>query len=139
MAEGLLRHFGGNGFEVYSAGIEPKGLNPLAIRAMDELGIDIRSKSVTSYLGQPFQYVITVCDSAKEKCPVFPAGYNFLHWSFEDPAAAQGSDEERLHIFRTVRDPIAARVRQELLTPAGPPGSVIPSFGDQQWSSLPRQ
>ncbi len=124
MAEGLLRHFGSNAFEVCSAGIEPKGLNPFAIRAMDELGIDIRSqssKSVTSYLGQPFQYVITVCDSAREKCPVFPAGYKFLHWSFEDPAAAQGSDDERLQIFRTVRDQIAARVRQELLTPAGPP------------------
>ncbi len=119
MAEGLLRHFAGERFDVHSAGIEPKGVNSLAVRVMDELGIDIRSQSskpVTGFLGEPFQYVITVCDSAREKCPIFPSGYKFLHWSLEDPAAAQGSQDDKLRIFRRVRDQIAEHIHQELIT-----------------------
>jgi arsenate reductase len=116
MAEGLLRHFAGDQFDVHSAGTRPAGLNPVAVEAMSELGIDIsgqRSKSVTGFLGQQFEFVITVCDSANESCPVFP-GTNRLHWSFEDPAAAQGTPEQRAAIFRRVRDEIAARIRDFL-------------------------
>lgn len=119
MAEGLLRRLGGDRFHVYSAGIEPTGVNPLAIQVMDELGIDIRShssKPVARFLGQPFQYVVTVCDAAREQCPVFPSTYKSLHWSLEDPAAARGSLEEKLRVFRNVRDQIAERIRQELIT-----------------------
>lgn len=102
MAEGLLRSFSDE-YEVLSAGIEPKGLNPLAVEAMDEIGIDISrqtSKDVVVFLGQNITYVITVCDNAKERCPIFPVVWKFLHWSFDDPAAATGTHEERLGVFR---------------------------------------
>ena len=116
MAEGILRSFAGDRFEVLSAGIDPKGVNPLAIQAMREDGIDIsghRSKHVTEFLGQPMQYVITVCDGAQEKCPIFPGAYKFLSWSFDDPAAAQGSDADKLTVFRRVRDEIGQHIQQE--------------------------
>lgn len=115
MAEGLLRSDGGDGFDVFSAGTEPAGLNPLAVRAMLEMGIDIsaqRSKSVSEYAGREFNYVITVCDRAKDNCPVFPGRAERIHWSFEDPAAAGGDDEERLQVFRRVRDEIRESLRE---------------------------
>jgi arsenate reductase len=118
MAEGYLRHTAGDQFEALSAGIEPKGLNPLAVEAMQEIGIDIshqRSKDVVSLLGQHIPYVVTVCDNAREHCPIFPRTYKFLHWSFEDPAAAQGSHEEKMAVFRRVRDEIAHRIDAELV------------------------
>jgi len=117
MAEGYLRHVAGGKFEAMSAGIEPKGLNPLAVEVMREIGIDIshqESKDVGSLLGQSIPYVITVCDNARERCPIFPRTYKFLHWSFDDPAAAQGTREEKLAVFRRVRDEIAQRINEEL-------------------------
>jgi len=107
MAEGLLRHDAGERFEVESAGTKPSSVRPEAIAAMRELGIDIsghRSKSVEEFDGQNFDYVITVCDSARESCPVFFGGAKRLHHAFEDPAALDGSQEERLALFRRVRD-----------------------------------
>jgi arsenate reductase len=118
MAEGYLRHVAGDEFEPLSAGIEPKGLNPLAVEAMNEIGIDIshqNSKDVVSFLGQYIPYIVTVCDNARERCPIFPRSFKFLHWSFDDPAAAQGSREEKLAVFRRVRDEIAHRIDQELV------------------------
>jgi arsenate reductase len=114
MAEGLLRHLAGDRFHVSSAGTRPVGLNADAVAAMDELGIDIskhRSKHVDEFLGRRFDYVITVCDRAKESCPLFPGVGAVFHWSFEDPASAQGPENERRRIFRKVRDEIAARIR----------------------------
>ena len=120
MAEGYLRHVAGDEFEPLSAGIEPKGLNPLAVEAMHEIGIDIsqqKSKDVREFLGQAIPYVITVCDNAKERCPIFPRTFKFLHWSFDDPAEATGSHDEKLAVFRRVRDEIANQIRRELVTP----------------------
>jgi len=114
MAEGLLRHHAGDRFEAFSAGTQPGSLHPLAVRAMAELGIDISdhsSKSVDRFLDQSFDFVITVCDQARESCPVFPGGAQ-LHWSFPDPAAIQGGEEERLEAFRRTRDEIAANIQQ---------------------------
>ncbi|TAJ07364.1 MAG: arsenate reductase ArsC [Nitrospirae bacterium] len=114
MAEGWLRHLAGDRFDVASAGTHPVGLNPVAVAAMREVGVDISrhtSKNVNQFLGERFDYVITVCDSAKEACPTFPGATSRLHWSFDDPAAAQGSLEERLQVFRRVRDEIAGRLR----------------------------
>jgi arsenate reductase (thioredoxin) len=116
MAEGYLRHFATDRFEPMSAGIEPKGLNPLAVEAMREVGIDIsqqQSKDVVSLLGQYVPYVVTVCDNAKERCPIFPGTWKFLHWSFEDPAAAEGSHAERLGVFRKVRDEIIENIERD--------------------------
>jgi arsenate reductase len=107
MAEGLLRHDAGERFEVESAGTKPSAVRPEAIAAMRELGIDIgshRSKSVEEFDGQHFDYVITVCDSARESCPVFFGTAARLHQSFDDPAALNGSEDERLALFRRVRD-----------------------------------
>jgi arsenate reductase len=112
MAEGLLRHLAGDRFEVFSAGTRPAGLNPNAVTAMAELGINIagsRSKSVDEFAGEQFDYVFTVCDNAKEACPIFPGGGRRLHQSFEDPAAAPA--DEQLQVFRKVRDQIAGRLR----------------------------
>ena len=114
MAEGLLRREGGESFEVFSAGTQPSTVNPLAIRAMQEIDIDIsghRSKSVDEFRGEEFDYVITVCDRAKDNCPLFPGKSERIHWSFEDPAAASGDDEARLNIFRRVRDEIREHLR----------------------------
>jgi len=113
MAEGLLRARGGDGFAAFSAGTEATEVRPLAIRAMDDLGIDIRdqwSKTLHGYLAEPFDLVVTVCDSAREACPVFSGARRMEHWSFDDPSAATGSDEGRLAVYRRVRDEIATRV-----------------------------
>jgi arsenate reductase (thioredoxin) len=120
IAEGYLRHIAGDEFEVMSAGIEPKGLNPLAVEVMKEVDIDISrqtSKDVREFLGQAIPYVVTVCDNAKQRCPIFPRTYKFLHWSLEDPAEVTGSREEKLAVFRRVRDEIKQRIEQELLRP----------------------
>ena len=114
MAEGLLRHVAGDRFEVASAGTHPHGLNPGVVAAMQEIGIDIahqRSKSVDHFAGQHFDHVITVCDRAKESCPIFPGPSSVLHWSFDDPASATGTPEERAATFRRVRNEIAESVR----------------------------
>lgn len=115
MAEGLLRQDAGDRFEALSAGVEPSHVRPLAVAAMREIGIDIsgqRSKSVEEFSGQEFDYVITVCDNANERCPVFPGRTTRLHWSFEDPAAADGDEAAQLAVFRRVRDEIRARLRE---------------------------
>jgi arsenate reductase len=115
MAEALLRHHGGDRFEVHSAGTEPKGVNPLTRRILAEAGIDAsfaRSKSVTEFLGQRFDYVVTVCDQARQSCPVFPGVHESLHWGYEDPAEATGTEEERLAVFRKVFIQMAERVKQ---------------------------
>lgn len=109
MAEALLRQRGQGRYEVHSAGTEPKGLNPLAVAALADRDIDIagaRSKGVTEFVDQPFDYIITVCDNANEACPVFPGAGQRLHHSFADPAAAVGTTEERLAVFRRIRDEI---------------------------------
>ena len=118
MAEGLLRHLAGDRFEVMSAGTEAKFVRPEAMSAMAELGVDIsgqESKTLERYLGEPFDYVVTVCDGANEACPVFPGAKSRLHWSFRDPSQATGGDEERLEVFREVRDEILARIEEELV------------------------
>ena len=115
MAEGLLRHDAGDRFEVFSAGTKPSQVRPEAIAAMGELGIDIsgqRSKSVDEFAGHQFDYVLTVCDNAKESCPLFSGETAMIHHNFEDPAALQGSEEERLMLFRRVRD----EIREYLMT-----------------------
>lgn len=117
MAEGWLRHLDNARFEVASAGTQPVGLNKCAVMVMKEAGLDIshhRSKSVVELSGRRFDYVITVCDRAKETCPIFPGAISVLHWSFDDPAAAQGDEKARLTVFRRVRDEIAERVREFL-------------------------
>jgi arsenate reductase (thioredoxin) len=122
MAEGLLRHLAGDRFEAMSAGTEATRVRPLAIRAMDEIGVDIseqESKTLDRYLQEPVDYVITVCDDANEACPFFPGAQNRLHWSFEDPSRAEGSEEERLEVFRRVRDGIKDWVQSELVNGGG--------------------
>jgi arsenate reductase (thioredoxin) len=118
MAEGLLRHFGGERFEAFSAGTEATQVRPLAIRAMAELGIDIsgqESKTLDCYLGEPFEEVVTVCDAAAGACPVFPGTLRRRHWSFEDPSKATGSETEQLAVYRRIRDEIRSRIEEELL------------------------
>ncbi len=118
MAEGLLRDMARDRFEAMSAGTEATHVRPLAVRAMEEIGVDISgqgSKTLERYLGEPFDYVITVCDEANEACPFFPGAKNRLHWSFRDPSRATGSDEERLEVFREVRDEIRERIEKELV------------------------
>lgn len=115
MAEGLLRHDAGDRFDVFSAGTRPTQVRPEAITVMQELGIDIsghRSKSVDEFAGHDFDYVVTVCDNAKASCPVFPAGTKQIHWSFDDPAAVEGSQKQRLAAFRHARDELRDRLRQ---------------------------
>ena len=114
MTEGLLRHEVGDRFEVFSAGTKPSQVRPEAIAVMCELGIDIsghRSKSADAFADQNFDYVLTVCDSAKESCPVFPGKAVSLHHNFEDPAALTGSEEARLDLFRRVRDELRTYLR----------------------------
>jgi arsenate reductase len=113
-AEGLLRHDAGTLYVVFSAGTKPSHVRPAAIAVMREVGIDIsyhRSKSVDEISGRDFDYLITVCDNANESCPVFPAKTKCVHWSIEDPAAAQGSKEKTLIAFRRVRDELRARLQ----------------------------
>jgi arsenate reductase len=117
MAEGLLRHEAGDLLEVSSAGVKPTQVRPESIAVMREIGQDIsghRSKSVDEFIGQEFDYVITVCDSANESCPVFPGKTKRLHWSLEDPAAVQGSDEDRKAAFRNIRDELHGRIKEFL-------------------------
>lgn len=114
MAEGLLQHDGADRFEVASAGVEPTRVRPEAVEVMSEIGIDIsdhRSKSVGEFVGQEFDYVITVCDNANEHCPIFPGKTKRIHWSFDDPAAVKGDNDIRLKVFRRVRDEIRHRLR----------------------------
>lgn len=119
MAEAFIRKYADDRFEAHSAGLEPKGLNPLTVKVMDEIGIDVSeqtSKGVDTYLGKMhFQYLITVCDDADKNCPtVWPGVHQRMHWSFQDPAAVEGSDEAKLAKFREVRDLIEAKIRSWL-------------------------
>jgi arsenate reductase (thioredoxin) len=119
MAEGLLRHLGGDQFEAFSAGTEATFVRPLAIKAMAEIGIDIskqQSKTLNRYLKEPFDEVITVCDTAAEACPIFPGASHRRHWSLEDPSKATGSEAEQLAVYRRVRDELRSRIENELLT-----------------------
>lgn len=113
MAEGILRDAAGDEFEVESAGVEPSSVRPEAIEVMNEIGIDIsshRSKSVDEFSTQEFDHIITVCDNAKESCPVFPGKSQLIHWSFDDPAAVGGNLEVRMSAFRAIRDQIHERL-----------------------------
>lgn len=115
MAEALLRHEGGDAFEVHSAGTHPRGINPLTLRVLADAGIDAswaRSKSVDEYLGQSFDYVITVCDDARQACPVFPGVHETLHWSHEDPAQARGTEEVCMAAFREVFIELREEIRR---------------------------
>ena len=115
MAEGLLRHMADNRFEVFSAGLLPSYVRPNAIAVMNEIGIDIsrhRSKSLNEFLDTPFDFVITVCDHAREQCPIFPGPAKRIHWSIDDPAFAGRNDEERLDAFRRARDELRSRLEK---------------------------
>ena len=116
MAEGILHALGDDKFEVASAGAQPAGkVHPLAIDAMHEVGVDIskhESKSLDVFAGQKFDYVITVCDNAREACPHFPGAAQQLHWSFDDPAQDTGTDQQKMRVFRRVRDEIRHRIRR---------------------------
>ena len=113
MAEGLVRYKGGAGFAAHSAGTERRGVDPLTLRVLAEAGIDAswaRSKSVAEYLGEPFDHVVTVCDEARQACPIFPGVHESHHWGHEDPAEAMGTDEERMAVFRRVFGQLGERV-----------------------------
>lgn len=118
IAEGYMRSYLGDEFDIVSAGLDPKPLNPLAVQVMEEVGIDISqqySKDLKSFLGQHFTYLITVCSNAEARCPIFPGVIYRLFWPFDDPAAFEGSQEEKLAKFREVRDQIDAQIREWLL------------------------
>ena len=120
MAEGILRHLAGDHYEIFSAGTHPVGVNPFAVQAMKEIGADIsghRSKPMSEFTGHRFDYVITVCDRAKDACPRWPHAGTLLHWSFEDPASAGGTPEERLRAFRKIRDEIKAQIDAFIQSP----------------------
>jgi arsenate reductase (thioredoxin) len=115
IAEALIRHHGGSDFDVNSAGTEPRGINPLTERVLDEARLDhswARSKSVDEFLDRDFDYVITVCDQARQVCPVFPGSGQKLHWGYDDPAEATGNDEERLNAFRSTLTMMSTRIGQ---------------------------
>ena len=119
MAEGFLRDMAGDRFKVYSAGLKPSSVNPLAIKAMDGVGIDISSHtsdSLDKYLDQSFHHLITVCNHAKESCPIFPGAGESHHWGFDDPAEAAGTETERFTVFCRVRDEIQQRIQGWLKT-----------------------
>jgi arsenate reductase len=114
MGEGLFRKEGGQEYEVVSAGTKPSRVRPEAIAVMKEVGVDIsgnRSKSVDEFAGQAFDYIVTVCDNARDSCPAFPGVGERIHWSFEDPAAVEGNEDERRAAFRRIRDQIHERVK----------------------------
>jgi arsenate reductase (thioredoxin) len=114
IAEALLDRYGGGDFEVFSAGTEVTRVNPYALRVLAEQGIDwsrARSKSITEFLDQQFDYVITVCDRARESCPVFPGSTNTMHWGLDDPSEVEGSDDEKLAAFRRTESEVSARLR----------------------------
>ena len=113
MAEGFLKHLAGDRFNVYSAGVDPTGVNRFAVKVMNEIGIDIskqRSKPVRELQSQQFDYVVTVCDNAKQECPIFPGSFKKVHWDIEDPAETLGIDEEIMKTFRAARDKIKLHV-----------------------------
>lgn len=113
MGEALLREKGGDAYEAFSAGTEPSAVRPLTLRVLQEAGIPtegLRSKSVQEYMGREFDYVITVCDSARQNCPVFPGQGDRFHWGYDDPSAVEGSEEERLAAFRRVFTAISQRI-----------------------------
>jgi len=117
MAEAIVRHIGGDRVEVESAGVAPSAVREEAIAVMGEIGIDIashRSKSVDEFVDRHFDYIITVCDNARESCPVFPGDAKRIHWSFDDPAGAPGSYDERIYAFRTSRDEMRQKLREFL-------------------------
>ena len=128
MAEGLWQKLGEGAWDSYSAGSKPAGyVHPMAVEVMQEMGVNLstnRSKHVDEFAGQPFDLVVTVCDSAKESCPIFPGAKQMLHWPFEDPAHAEGATNERLAVFRRVRDEIAAQIKTYVAAEAA---SVSPS------------
>ena len=134
MAEAMLREFGGDTFEAFSAGTEAAGIRPETIQVMKEIGLDIsgqRSKTIDEFRGQSFEWFITVCDQAQQNCPVLPGVQDVAHWSIEDPSLADGTPEERLAAFRRARDLIRNRVRVFILAGgrpelAGPQPSVLP-------------
>ena len=118
MAEGLLRHFGGDRFEVFSAGTVKTAVRPEAVAVMDEIGVDISgqtSKTLEQFLGLPFDAVITVCDDANDACPVFPGARDRVHWSIPDPSAVEGSERDRMKAFRAARDDLRGRIETDLL------------------------
>jgi arsenate reductase len=115
MAEGILRHLYGNRFEVFSAGTSPSQVNPYAIKSITEIGIDIshqRSKDVREFQVQQLDWVITVCDQLKERCPFLPGASRYLHWSFDDPSQIEGDDEQKMAAFRRVRDEIKKKIEE---------------------------
>ena len=117
MAEGLLRHLAGDRFQAHSAGTEPKGLARLTVQVMEEIGVDVsvqRSKHPGEFAGQPFDYVITVCDAARLRCPVFPFGGGHIHWDIEDPAEAEARGVPALDAFRAARDGLRRRIKEFL-------------------------
>ncbi len=119
MAEGWLRHLAGDRYDAHSAGMEATLVRQLAVEAMAEVGVNIsgqESKTLDRYLGEPWDYVVTVCDSANQACPVFPGGKRRLHWSIPDPSAARGTEEEQLTVYRRVRENIRERI-EELVRP----------------------
>lgn len=114
MAEHLLRAFGGDRFEVFSAGTDPTVIQPLTVQVLAEVHIDAsraRSKSIDVFLDEQFDYIITVCDKARDRCPVFPGDARRIHWSFEDPVAAEGDAEHKLQVFRRIRTEMTNRLR----------------------------
>ena len=118
MAEGLLRYYGGTRFEVFSAGTSPSRVHPMAVEVMEERGIDLkghRSKSIDEFLGQGFDFIVTTCDDAWDRCPVFPGQAEMLHWGLEDPAGAEGSREEKREVFRRVREELEELIRSHFL------------------------
>lgn len=120
MAEAFWRRHGGDRWDAFSAGVNPKGVNPLAVKVMGEAGIDLsghRSKPVSEFNGQPFDLVVTVCDNAAAACPSFPGAKRQLHWPFDDPPAAGGTPEQQLAVWRRVRDEIDAKIRDFLNGP----------------------
>jgi arsenate reductase len=132
MAEGLLRHDAGDRFEVFSAGTQLSHIRPEAVAAMSELGIDIsgqRSKNVDEFSGQRFDYVLTVCDNAKEGCPIFPGKTITAHHNFNDPAAVQGSNEERLAAFRRIRDELREYLQEFARTPGSANSERVIGYG----------
>ncbi|MEW6027033.1 MAG: arsenate reductase ArsC [Planctomycetota bacterium] len=117
MAEGLANFFGKGRIQAFSAGIRPSALSPYAVRAMAEIGVDIssqRAKDVKEFLGQPFDYIITLCDSARQSCPVFSSNAKRLHWDITDPVDVKGTEEDILLAFRQARDKIKSRIKTEI-------------------------
>jgi arsenate reductase len=128
MAEAMLREFGGEAFEAFSAGTEAAGIRPETIQVMNEIGLDIsgqRSKTIDEFRGQSFEWFITVCDQAQQNCPVLPGVEEVAHWSIEDPSVTDGTPEERLAAFRQARDLIRNRLRLFILA-GGRPDSIAP-------------